>query len=342
MRLIGEVENDQQAMIFSAFLLVKGIECQIDPAPGEPCEVWVKDEDQFKEALSELQDFLADPSDSKYSNSVRQAKIIARAEEKRRQNVQKRIVRTTNGQVPRNRRLTVVMIAICGLVALLTNFGDVGFGENQVRPDAAIFRLLQFNYSGPPNGAKLAILAESEEGGYDDLNVRMASIKRGEIWRLVTTIFIHLGVFHLVFNMIWLYQFGTLIEHRYGALYFALIILATAMISSLFQYGVPTEWGGSRPGYISDTRVFISGGGGMSGVIYGLFGFVWMKSLYDRRANFQIPQSTVIILIGWLFFCMIPVEMRSGIGFDSNIGNWAHGIGLIVGMAIGYFTSLKR
>ena len=340
MRLIGEVENDQQAILFSAFLLVKGIESQIDPVVGEPCEVWVKDEDQFKEAHAELQKFLANPSDSKYSNSVRQAKIIARAEEKRRQTVQKKIVRTTNGQLPRKRPLTIIMIAICAIVAVLTNFGEIGFGENQVRPDAKIYRLLQFNYTGPPRSEEIANLARTK--GLDNLNVRLASIKRGEIWRLVTTMFIHLGVFHLVFNMVWFYQFGTLIEHRYGTLYFAAIILASAAISNLFQDCIPMAWGGSTPFYLSDTKVFMSGGGGMSGVIYGLFGFVWMKSLYDRRANFRITQSTVVILMVWLFFCMIPMEMRAQIGFGVPVGNWAHGIGLLVGMAIGYFTSLKR
>ena len=79
----------------------------------------------------------------------------------------------------------------------------------------------------------------------------------------------------------------------------------------------------------------------MSGVIYGLFGFAWMKTVFDRRCGFKIPQSTVIILIAWLFFCMIPPEMRAKIGFGTNIGNWAHGIGLLVGMAFGYFSSRK-
>ena len=37
--------------------------------------------------------------------------------------------------------------------------------------------------------------------------------------------------------------------------------------------------------------------------------------------------STVIILMGWLFFCMLPPEMRAGIGFGSNVANWAHGVG---------------
>jgi len=320
-------------------LLVKGIDSHFDGDGGGLCEVWVKDEDQFKEAYSDFQDFVADPGDKKYSNSVRQAKIIARAEEKKRQQIQRKIVRpNSSGQLPRNRPLTIILIAICGVVGLMTSFGDIGFGKRQVRPDAPIYRFLQFNCVGPPESAGLALKRAANP---DDLDMRLASIKRGELWRLVTTIFIHLGTFHLVFNMIWLYQFGTLLEHRYGTMFFAILVFSTAAISGLFQDCVPQWMDGSVPFYLPDTKYFISGGGGMSGVIYGLFGFAWMKTVFDPRCGFRIPQSTVIILLGWLFFCMIPAELRANIGFGTSIGNWAHGIGLLVGMAFGYFSARR-
>jgi len=62
-----------------------------------------------------------------------------------------------------------------------------------------------------------------------------------------------------------------------------------------------------------------------------------MKSVFDRAFGYRIPQSTVIILIAWLFLCMVP----GGLGFIGmgSVANWAHGIGLLVGMAIGYFST---
>ena len=336
MRLLGELKDKEQATLFSSYLLVKGIDSHFDHDAGDPCEVWVKDEDQFKEAYLDFQEFVENPGDQKYSNSVRQAKIIARAEEKKRQQIQKRIVKVQSNNMKRRPPLTVALIVISGLVALLTSFGDIGPEPNQVRHDHPVYRILQFNCIGPPEGL---VWAKRRVSNPNDLEMRLASIKRGQIWRLFTTIFIHLGVFHLVFNMIWLFQFGTLIENRYGTLFFAILVFTTAAISGLFQDCVPDWMDGSVPGFVSETGYFISGGGGMSGVIYGLFGFIWMKSIYDSRSGFRLPQSTIVILIGWLFFCMIPVDIRAGIGFGTAIGNWAHGIGLLVGMAFGYLGS---
>ena len=63
------------------------------------------------------------------------------------------------------------------------------------------------------------------------------------------------------------------------------------------------------------------------------FGYVWMKSTFDPKSNLYVSMSTVVILLVWLVACMHPA-------FPINVGNWAHGIGLIVGMAIGYFPKL--
>ena len=264
MRLLGELKDKEQATLFWSYLLVKGMESDFDRDAGGLCEIWVKDEDHFKEAYADFQEFVANPGDQKYSNSVRQAKILAKAEEKKRQQIQRRIVRpNSSGQLPRNRPLTIILIAICGIVALMTSFGDIGFGEHQVRPDAQVYRFLQFNSVGEPDSVALAQRLRENP---DDLNIRLASIKRAELWRLVTTIFIHFGTFHLVFNMIWLYQFGTLIEHRYGTLFFAILVFTTAAISGLFQDCVPYWMQGNVPYYCSDTKHLISLGGGMSGV----------------------------------------------------------------------------
>ena len=129
-------------------MLVEGVECHIDEQ--NQCEIWVKDEDHFKDAHREFQTFLASPDDPKYLKSVQKAKVLARAEEKRRQRAQKQIVRTHNGQLPRNRPLTIGLIVACVVVALLTGFGErIGFGEGAVRPDAPIYRMLQFKLYRP-------------------------------------------------------------------------------------------------------------------------------------------------------------------------------------------------
>jgi GlpG protein len=89
------------------------------------------------------------------------------------------------------------------------------------------------------------------------------------------------------------------------------VVLITALVSDLSQYA----WDG--PNFV-----------GMSGVVLGLFGYVWMKSEFDPSAGFRITQSSVIYM---LFFVAICFTGRLG-----PIANAAHVGGLLTGMVIGY------
>ena len=93
----------------------------------------------------------------------------------------------------------------------------------------------------------------------------------------------------------------------------------------------PHDVGGSAIVNLGNHWTMLSGG--MSGVLYGLFGYVWMKMTFDPKSGLYVPMSTVAILSIWMFVCM------SGV-LSMNIGNWAHGIGLVAGMIIGYSPKL--
>src|SRR5262249_19576251 len=55
-------------------------------------------------------------------------------------------------------------------------------------------------------------------------------IRAGEVWRLVTPIFLHGGLLHLLFNMLWLYQLGGQIETQESSRYIAVMVLVFASI----------------------------------------------------------------------------------------------------------------
>jgi rhomboid protease GlpG len=83
-------------------------------------------------------------------------------------------------------------------------------------------------------------------------------IRAGEVWRLVTPIFLHGGLLHLLFNMLWLYQLGGQIEAQESSRSVAIMVLVFASICNTAQYLV------SGPLFV-----------GMSGVVYGLLGYLW-------------------------------------------------------------------
>ncbi len=123
--------------------------------------------------------------------------------------------------------------------------------------------------------------------------------------------------------MMWLYQLGGLIELRKGKWKMAGLVLASAIVSNFAEY----FWELYRMG-----PDHYAGFGGMSGVVYALFGYVWMKSDYDHESDMKLPSNTIIYMVLWLFFCMS--------GAIGPIANAAHVAGLVAGMLIGVMPHL--
>ena len=144
---------------------------------------------------------------------------------------------------------------------------------------------------------------------------------------------------HIVFNLYMLFSFGSLIERRYNWKRLLMLTLLASSIPNFVQCTVPEYFQGIAPIY--EGGYMVTGLGGMSGVVYGLFGYIWVKSIFDPKFGFRIPQSSIIIMMAWLFGCMFADQLaKAGIGFfPTNIANWAHGIGLLVGMIVAFLQS---
>lgn len=359
MRHLGSLESLQDAKSLVSYLLVQGIDCHLDQSEDD-VQIWVKDEDRLSEANGEFKAFQENPKDPKYAAAVSTAAKIVKEKERERKAIQKRIVNVGQGGLQRKPRLTVILIGLCILIAVLTNFGirPKFDPNNRAQSDQKLrahltnpfYRMLQFTCVGPPDSLELIAKYPQNELESDAIGLRTASLQRGEIWRLITPIFIHYGLMHIAFNMYMLFQFGSLIERRYSTLRLGVLVLATAAISNLVQCTVPVAWGGSPTvpvAVVSDGIPLIymmTMLGGMSGVVYGLFGYVWVKSVCDRDFGFRIPESSIVIMMVWLLGCMFADTLaKSGISiFPPNVANWAHAIGLIVGMIVGYLQSPEK
>jgi GlpG protein len=79
--------------------------------------------------------------------------------------------------------------------------------------------------------------------------------------------------------------------------------------------------------------------GGMSGVVYGLFGYLWMKSRFEPQLQMFMPPSTVVILVAWLVLGWTGALNQLVVG---AIANWEHTIGLAVGVVVGYAPIMWR
>ncbi len=332
MRLIGNLPSETEAHTFAAYLLTQSIDCHVEADGHDSFDVWVKDEDGFEQAKSEISEFRADPKSEKYRKALTEAKKIAETTAAKQKQYQKNVragAATTKKGIFETAPLTMVLVGICVIVSVLTNFGS------KEKHDGAVARALQFVAVDAPSEE----LKQSYKENHDSMDVRLASIYRGELWRTITPIFYHYGTLHIVFNMLWMVQLGRMIEGRYGTLCLAMIVVFSAVFSNVLQGIVPGSMGGSVPNLNND--LLFSTCGGMSGVIYALFGFIWFRMLYDPGSRMFLPQSTVIILIGYLFYCMLVPEIGS-LGGGGSVANWAHGGGIVMGLLLGLSPIGKR
>ena len=100
-----------------------------------------------------------------------------------------------------------------------------------------------------------------------------AQLAHGEVWRWVTSMFLHFDVLHLIFNALWLIQLGPLVEQRFGRSRFLLVCVtsgvAGAALSGLYRLKVHPE---------------LAVGAGASSIVFGLIG-VSLIAVYLRKSS---------------------------------------------------------
>ncbi len=136
-----------------------------------------------------------------------------------------------------------------------------------------------------------------------------------EFLRTLAPALLHFGAMHLIFNILWLWQFGRMIEANQSSLVYFLVLLFTAFVSNTAQY----VW--------SMTSNF----GGLSGVVYGLLGYIWMWQVILPQSRLRLPPA----MIGFLLAALVLMEVFA----SSWIASEAHAGGLIAGMFAGVLAA---
>ena len=138
-------------------------------------------------------------------------------------------------------------------------------------------------------------------------------VYEGGYWSLVTSAFVHFDLIHLVFNAAWVLKLGSSCERVMGWVRYLLFYAIAAFFSSAMQLAIS-----------GNTGI------GASGVVYALFGFMWVTRKRIPAFAQELDRQIIKLFVGWLFICM-------GLSYFNilNIGNAAHISGLLFGMLVG-------
>lgn len=150
-----------------------------------------------------------------------------------------------------------------------------------------------------------------------------AAIRQGQYWRLLTPIFVHFGILHIGFNSVMTYSFGAIVEFLKGPVHMFVFVIVSGVLSNLAQAIMPALLAGPGVGY----SIF----GGLSGVVYAMFGYVWMQSQFNPTVHIPLNKQAVLMILGWFVLCWV--------GIIPGIANWAHTGGLLIGVVWGIIAA---
>ncbi len=309
MRKIGHIDKFSDAKIFSDYLYAQGIDNEVEGDDAEGADVWVHDEDMLEKSAVDLDAFLLDPADTKYQAAGKKAGDLRHKEKLDNKKFQKKVHgrdSIMHASIFSVAPVTFCLIAISVVVTLL---GGLGSGSN----------LTQW----------LSITSYKVVGEMLQWSSSLPEIQQGQVWRLVTPIFIHasfgesFGILHLLFNMMWLKDLGKMLENAQSGRAMLWKVLVLAVLSNLGQY-------------LMFFDPFFVGGpsfGGMSGVVFGLLGYCWMRGKHDLTSGLYVPSQTAKFMIVWFFLCLF--------GIIPGVANGAHAVGLVVGVVWGYLSAMR-
>lgn len=308
MRCLGQIDGRSSAESFVAFLLTQEIPTQIEALDevDDRWEIWVRDEDKLSQARLELNEFHANPQAAKYSAALTKAREILDNKEKKRLQAVRNIRRistsgrstlASGGSIP---PLTLTLMILSIAASLFSSFANP---KSTNEWGKSIVEELSFVSDAD-------YLASSGDAA--------ASLKRGQLWRAITPVFLHMSIIHLAMNMFVLVSFGRMVERWIGTPRFALFVLLLAVAPNLLQ--------GLSPAWMQGSPMF----GGISGVLYGLFGYVWIRSTLNPNLGVSIPFPIVLLFVG-----LIVVGL-SGIVEGWPYADLCHLGGLLIGCAFGF------
>lgn len=164
----------------------------------------------------------------------------------------------------------------------------------------------------------VSLVLSAREFGGTDLGVLHQDYRYlpDEAWRYLTSSILHGGWFHLLMNVYWIVQLGILVEALLG------LGLFTAFVVFVGSGAGMAQWFSSGPSV------------GLSGIVYGLFGFLWALDRWHPRCRGVMNKRLTEFFLAWFLLCIGLSWMKV-----LPVANTAHGMGLALGAALGWAVS---
>lgn len=360
MRLLIEIDNPDLAKNFSNYLKTLPLEHMLEVVKvtdwgsasygHQTYKIWIDDEDQYNRAIHEWNDFIADPQNPKFNSSApndfnpfKPQKIVSKIEE---------------APSP----FTHFLVILCALIFFFDQFTTPAFTKDEAYiPDFVPSKIeQQMLYDYPTRADKVTQIIQ--QYGVDDwpqeaiplrdeilstpvwhglyqplvqylrgdikeikLDSLFERIRDGEWWRLVSPIFLHANILHLIFNVLCLLVLGKEMERMLGIGKFALFILITAIVSDTAQY-------------IMTGYRFM----GISGVICAMLAFIAVRQKIAPWEGYRLEKSSINFMLIFIFG-MAALSLVSFIASLYNykfigtpVANAAHLSGLFAGWVLAY------
>ena len=320
MRELQTFTDERHANLLANVLTSKSMAAEVTPE-DDAWVVWILNDDDREAARGVLAEFERNPDAPEFVDAIKtlkQQQAEARTQIQKARKLQVRVQDRWSGVWWKTYPATMILIGISVAVVLLcTDWQKTSSGRGMIPAtcNSDQSSLLNALYMEPP---PLVI-----ETPFGDIPLRgksslLAILKSGEVWRFVTPIFLHFSMLHIFFNMMWLKNLGTVIEFNRGTWRFVALILVLAIASNIGQYWwVMTYVPRQLPGNF----------GGMSGVDFGLIGYLWMKGRTQPQQGLGIPRDQLVLAILWMLLCIG--------GAFGPIANAAHVFGFGTGMLLG-------
>lgn len=140
----------------------------------------------------------------------------------------------------------------------------------------------------------------------------LAQFSDWQAWRYLTPAFIHFSILHLVFNLLWWWYLGGQIEQRLGSGKLFILLLVGAALPNIAEF-------------------FASGPlfGGLSGVVYALLGYLWLRGRLQPESGLALPPALMGFMLFWLVLGFFDL-------LGTSTANIAHLVGLLVGLLQGW------